>query len=236
MIVIKIILWTLLALLILIALALAVPTRVYFRLTDDIFLQVRYLFLKITIPISDKEKEKKPKKKKKPKKDKKAKKAAASEKKASEAVASKKGRKKEKKKKEPNKAVNWLKRLHSKGGVSAIIGAFKRIASLAGNILKPIFTHLKFRELNIDITVASDNAADTAINYGRLCAGVYPALTALLKIIKYDDYSVRIRPDFNKEKLEYDISAEIALVPWIAIGGALHALVRLVIFRVKGEL
>ena len=103
-------------------------------------------------------------------------------------------------------------------------------------MLKPIFRHIKFRQLNIDITVASDNAADTAINYGRLCAGVYPALSVILNVIKYDDYKVNIRPDFDKSELEADISAELSLIPWIALAGALTALVRFIGFKIKGEL
>ena len=233
MIVLKIILWVLLALLLLIAAALAVPTRVFVRYTDEVFLQIRYLFLKITIPITEEQKaQKKPKRNKKEEKEKKT----DTEKTSAEDKKSNKDRKEKKdKKKKQNPVVKWLKSLYNKGGVDAIITAFKDIASLAGNVLKPIFKNLRLRRLDIDITVAADNAADTAINYGRLCAGVYPALTLLLKIMKYDRYSVNIRPDFDKKALETDICAEIALVPWVVIGGAVHALVRAVGFKLKGE-
>ena len=264
MIVIKIILRVLLALLIIIAAALAVPTRVYIRYTNEVFLQIRYLFLKITIPITDEQKAQKEnntpplikkikgiiKKKEKPggakektsgdtdkgktvKQDKKTF-AAKKEKAGSKKRAPKE--KKAKKKKKPNPIIKWIKGLYKKGGVDAIIEAFKKIASLVGTVLKPIFKNIRLKQLNIDITVASDNAADTAINYGKLCAGVYPALTVILSVMKYDDYSVAIRPDFNKKDLEPDISAEISLIPWIAIGGAVHALFRFINFKVKGEL
>ena len=225
MIVIKIILWTLLALLVIIAAALAVPTRIYVRYAEEITLQVRYLFLKFTIPVTE---EQKAKKQKKPKKEKK-KKPQKEEKSGSQ--KDKKG-----KKKKPNAAVKWLKTLYRRGGVDAITEAFKKLASLAGNVLKPIFRHLRLRSLDINIIVAADNAADTAINYGRLCAGIYPALTVLLSVMKYDDYSVDIRPDFDKTALEPDIAAEVSLVPWIAIGGAVQALVRFLIFKIKREL
>lgn len=238
MIVVKIILWTLLALLILIALALAVPTRLYVRYTNEVFLQVRYLFLKFTIPLTDEQKAKK--KPKKPKKEKK-KKSDSAEKNAARTSDtknkdSKSKNKKDGKKKKPNPVVKWLKKLYNKGKVDAIITAFKDIASVAGTLLKPIFKNLRLRQLHIGITVASEDAADTAINYGRLCAGVYPALTILLNIMKYDDYSVDIRPDFDKKSLETDISAEISLVPWVVIGGAVHAVVRLAGYKLKGEI
>lgn len=238
MLIIKIILRVLLALLILIALALAVPTRLYVRYNGEIFLQVRYLFLKITIPVTDEQKAAR-----KPKKPKKSKKGADKdgtggdkEKNKAEKNGADGKNKDKKKKKKPNPVVKWLKSLYNKGGVDAIISAFKKIASLVGSVLKPIFKTLKLRHLNIDITSASDNAADTAVNYGRLCAGIYPALTVILSVVKYDDYTVKIRPDFDKKELEADISTEISVIPWAAIGGAVCALVRFIGFKIKGEL
>ena len=234
MIVVKIILWTLLALLLIVAAALAVPTRLFVRYTGEPTLQVRYLFLKFTIPVTEEQKARKPVKQKK----KKAGKNKKTESGAKKSVDSggKVRKKGGEKKKKPNAAVKWLKGLYRRGGVEAITEAFKRLASLAGNVLKPVFRHLRIRRLDINIIVASEDAADTAINYGRLCAGVYPALTVLLSVMKYDDYSVNIRPDFDKKALEPDISAEISLVPWIALAGALHELVRFVVFKIKREL
>lgn len=260
MIVLTVILRILLALLIIIAAALAVPVGLYVRYNGDIFLQVRYLFLKINIPLTEDQKEQKNRKKHifqrggKTKQDSAAVKEKSSsdtdkrtakaseepsdkkgEKKRSKTAADKRKSKKQKKKKE-NPALKWVKALYKKGGVDAITEAFKKIASLAGNVLKPIFKNIRLRSLDIDITAASDNAADTAINYGKLCAGIYPALSVILNIVKYNDYTVNIRPDFDKKELEADISAEISLIPWIALAGALHALVRFIGFKVKGEL
>ncbi len=230
LIAVKIIWWTLLALLILIALALAVPTRLYVRYAEEITLQVRYLFLKINVPVTEEQKarQQSKKKKKKPK-------PSEKEEKTKKAEKGNKQDKKDKKKKS-NPVVKWLRGLYKKGGVDAIIEAFKKIASLVGNVLKPIFRHIKLRSLKINVVVASDNAADTAVNYGRLCAGVYPALTVILSVVKYDDYTVNICPDFDKTALEPDISAEISLVPWAAVGGAIHALVRFIAFKIKGQL
>ena len=251
MAVIGIILKILLAILLLIAAALAVPTRVYFRYADDIFLQIRYLFLKINVPLTEEQKASASKKKKikktiKPKKNKipdkknEQKNSYSSDSTVKSAKSDNKKEKKlknkNKKAKKPNPVVKWLKGLYKKGGADAIIEAFKKIASLAGNVLKPIFKNLRIRRLDINIISASEDAAEAAINYGKLCAGVYPALTVLLNIMKYDDYSVSIKPDFDKKAFEADISVEISLVPWVVIAGAVHAAIRFVKFKIKGEL
>ena len=235
MIVIKIILYILLALLVVITLALAIPARLYVRYNGDIFLQLRYLFLKITIPVTEEQKAEQEKKKRR-KNPKAAEKKAAKKQAEKAAKKAEKRKKGAKKKKKPNPVVKWLKSLYNKGGVDAIITAFKRIASLVVGALRPLFRTLKLRHLSIDIISAADNAADAAINYGRLCAGVYPALSLILGVVRYDDYKVNIRPDYDKKALEADISTEISVIPWAAVGGALCALVRFIGFKIKGEL
>ncbi|MBQ1388680.1 MAG: DUF2953 domain-containing protein [Clostridia bacterium] len=231
MIVLKIILWTLLAVLVIIAAALCVPTRLFIHYADDIILQIRYLFIKINIPITEEQKAARAKKRKRKIKAKPAKKVPEDNKKAI-----KKNKKTKNKKNKPNPAVKWLKGLWKKGRVEAITNAFKRIAELVGGLLKPIFKTFRIRRLDILIISASDNAADTAINYGKLCAGVYPALSIILNIVKYNDYNVNIYPDFDKKELEVDITAELSLIPWAVVFGAVKALVGFLRYKIRGEL
>ena len=54
----------LLAVLLILAAALTVPVRVYVRYTNEIFLQIRYLFLKFNIPITEEQKDSQNQKKK----------------------------------------------------------------------------------------------------------------------------------------------------------------------------
>lgn len=243
--------------LIIIAAALAVPTRLFVHYTDDIYLQIRYLFLKINIPINEeqkaaqqKKKSEKPRRfgKKKPDEQSQNKgpaerntllksraKAADGTRKRGKPPGTQK-RKKPKKPKKTNPILKWLKGFWKKGRLEAIITAFKRIAELVSGLLKPIFQSLRIRTLNIDIAAASDNAADTAVNYGKLCAGIYPALAVILNVVKYDDYNINIRPDFNKTEMEADIAAEVSLIPWAAVIGAVKALVGFVKYKLRGEL
>ena len=116
------------------------------------------------------------------------------------------------------------------------MNAVKEIAKLAVTFLKPIFKHLKIKDLDMDIVVAFEDAADTAVKYGYACAGIYPSLAVLLKIMKYKKYSVNIRPDFDKKSPEINVFLELTLVPWFVVFGAVHALVDFLILRAKGEL
>lgn len=244
MIVIKIVLWILLAILIIVFLALFVPVYVTVKYTDDIYVYIKFLFLKINVA-GDK---KTPKKKKKPKKIKASKTKSVSNKKVTASKKTKntevsKGkkqiwnRKKEKPpKKQENAVVKWIKKTFHKKGLSGLLNAFKEIAKLTGTFLKPVFEHITIKKLDVNVTVASDNAADTAVNYGYFCAGMYPAIEVILQVMKYDDYSVIIVPDFDKKNPEFDVTAVLFLVPWFVVVGAVKAFGKFLVLKRKGKL
>lgn len=266
MIIIKIILWVLLAVLLIVAMALVIPLRVQVRYADDITVVLKYLFLKFTV-VGDKE-EKKPKRKfflkKKTVKNKKDNKAVNDDKdtvskkktdntnktiknknisdtddKSGKIDNKKKSDKKSKKKseeKKENAVLKWVKTTFKEKGLNGLLNAFKEIARLAGNLLKPIFKHIRIKHLDLNVTVAFDNAADTAVYYGYFCSGIYPALAILLRVMKYDDYSVNIVPDFDKTEPEFDVYADLAVLPWWIVFGAVHALVNYLILKNKGKL
>lgn len=258
MIIIKIILWTLLAVLLLIILALAVPVRAAVRYNNEITLVIKYLFLKIPIDLDgEKKKDKKNKKAKKSKKlspkkktggDKKAaaaKDAPKIENRKSVSPANNDGKskvktknkksKKDKPPKKENAAVKWFKKTFKERGIKGVINVLKEFARLAMTFLKPIFKHIRLRRIDLDVTVAYEDAADTAVNYGYICSGVYPALSVLLRVMRCGGYSVNIRPDFNKKELEFDVFAEISLVPWFVVFGAVHALFDFIVLKIQGK-
>lgn len=264
MIVIKIILWILLAVLLIVFLALSIPVRAEFIYnSSEMKLIVKYLFLKFPLDFgSDEEAEEKNKnssnenkkgktdereEKNKSKKTENAEETVISEKKVDKTGETKKTEKKKsdskkrnsKSKKEPkkeNKVLKWFKTTFKERGLKGLINALKEIAGLAETFLKPIFKHIKLKNLDMNITVASEDAADTAINYGYACAGIYPSLSILLNIVKYKKYNVNIAPDFDKKKTEIDLIAELVIVPWFVIFGAVHALVNFLVLRSKGKI
>ena len=158
-----------------------------------------------------------------------------SQKNGNEKKPDKKSKKQSEKKKE-NAAVKWVKTTFKEKGLNGLLNAFKEIAKLAGNLLKPIFKHIRIKQLDLNVTVAFDNAADTAVYYGYFCSGIYPALAILLRVMKYDDYSVNIVPDFDKKEPEFNVYADLSVMPWSVVFGAVHALVNYLILRSKGKL
>ena len=251
LLIIKIILWALLAVLLIVILALFIPVAVEIRYNDDVFVTVKYLFLHFLVVGGDnkekpKKKEKKPSRKKKQPAKKKdtaaSKKTVVSENPKNSkgnTVKKTKEKKSKKKKKEPkddNIIVKWIKNTFKKKGLEGLLNAFKEIARLAGNLLKPIFKHIRIKKLDLNVTVAFEDAADTAVKYGYFCSGIYPALAVLLRVMKYDDYNVNIVPDFDKKSPEFDVLVELKLLPWFVVAGAVKTLINFLILRSKGKL
>ena len=264
MIVIKIILWILLAVFLIVFLALAIPVRASFIYnSSEMKLIVKYLFLKFPIDFgSDEEAEEKSEKKKSENNQKINKTAEERETTISKKTVSEEqtvieekttdrngstkkpeNKKKDKKKakskknaKEENKVLQWFKITFKERGLNGLISVLKEIAGLAVTFLKPVFKHIKLRNLDMNITVAFEDAADTAVRYGYACAAIYPSLAVILKIVKYKKYNVNIAPDFDKKQPEIDLAAEISLVPWFVVFGAVHAFVNYLVLRSKGKL
>lgn len=146
----------------------------YAEYDEELRVLVRIGFLKIQLA-PQKPKKEKPKKKA-PKKQKKQKKKTA-----------------EPKEKKPS----FIKQLHKEHGITGIINIVQRLAELVVGALKGVFSHLIVTELTVKIEVSGEDAADSAIKYGRVCAALFPALGAITKIVKVKHYNVNVTPVFS---------------------------------------
>lgn len=61
-----------------------------------------------------------------------------------------------------------------------------------------LFKKLIFEKLFVDIKICGSNAAYTAIEYGGVCAAVYPVVSFISTNAKTDIKAVNISPDFNE--------------------------------------
>ncbi len=214
MIVLKIILWIIAAVRFLVVLLLSVPVGADIQYKDKAYIKLRYGF--VSIPLDSLmsfakrftgKKSKKPKKKKEPPK--------------------------QKQEKKENSTLEAIKKLLSEKGLSGILNIISQGAKVAGDTSKYFIKHVKLHGLKISITVATGDAADTAIKYGYVCGAVYPALSVVRNAVKYDDYSVNITADFDKDKYDIDCAARITIVPWFLIFSAVKAIVG--IARMKSD-
>ena len=126
-------------------------------------------------------------------------------------------RKKEKKiKKDENKNSknNKIRGIIKEKGLSGFLQLIKKLLSMAFGILKVFFKHLHVDSFSLNIMVAEEDSASTAVKYGTVCSIVYPALNIIFKNLYKETYSVIIYPSFieHKSKVTLKMKAHIKLI------------------------
>lgn len=93
-----------------------------------------------------------------------------------------------------------------------------------------VLRHVAVRRLQVSITVLEEDAQQTAVQYGRVCAFCGGALAVLENCLNVKHADIRVTPDFSRdgaqEKGEAHASVKISLLPIIALAGGVRALVR----------
>ncbi len=184
-----------------------VKLRFEAQYNEKLELKLRVLFLSFSLlPLK---KKKKPEKEKVPKK--------------------KKETDKNKRKKPSN-----IKKLSDKKGVDGLVSMLIELSELAGTTLKKIFEKVVIETLNVDITVVGDDAADTALKYGKLCGVFYSAVAIICGVAKCEEYHLNVTPNFDDEaKPDVKAYSKFHIRTFYVLKYALSALVKLLVIRYK---
>lgn len=96
------------------------------------------------------------------------------------------------------KEDNFFKKTYKQKGLLGSIRYFSEILMLLLKKLWFVVKRLKFTRFKLHITVATDNAASTAIEYGRICSAVYPILAFLQTNADFKSKEVNVSTNFGK--------------------------------------
>ncbi len=165
---------------------------------EEFYLDVQWLFVKIKILPA----KKKDKKDKKPKKEKKKKEPKPKEEKPVDENLTEDVEKKD----------NIFVRFYKNQGFDGVVQLIKNVAYSLSKMMKSFNKHLVLRKLYLWMTVSEDqNAAETAIAYGKLCQTVFPAMSYICNTMTVKNYDVQIEPDFlgSKNKAEFAFSVSV---------------------------
>lgn len=115
----------------------------------------------------------------------------------------------EKEGKKKSEKQNFISRIFKeKGTVGGIRFCFAVIKSALSRIIR-VIRKIKIKKLALNITVASDDAATTAVSYGAVCAAVFPVIALIKENTKIGVEEVNVSTDFDK--LSPEISAAVSL-------------------------
>lgn len=160
---------------------------------DEFKLNVKWLFLKIDIfPAKKKDK---PKKEKAPKE---KKEKPADEKVTEETPTEKK--------------ENIFVKFYNNQGFDGVIQLINNVGKALGKLMHSFKKHIVLRELYLWMTVTGGcDAAETALEYGRICQKVFPAISFICTNLTVKKYDVEFEPDFlgNKNKAEFAFSVSV---------------------------
>lgn len=112
--------------------------------------------------------------------------------------------------KRENKVTTFFKKLKAKYG---FLGAFKLLLNFLRDLIphiKQLLKHIKFRKVMLNITVAENDAAKTAIEYGSVCGIVYPLLSGLQAVTDIKYKKINISSDFESVNSSAEVSGIIS--------------------------
>lgn len=216
MLALKIIGFVLLGLLALVAILLLVPVRFRVRYAEELSATLWVLFVPIRLA---------PKKEKPDKPDKPKKKTPAKAEKAE----------KPKKKKKDVLSLKQHAADLKENGMAAAIEWLKEIAGYVLKAADRLLAAVTVTNLFARVDIAGEDAAQTALTYGKICGAAYPALGVVESKLKVKKQDVRIAPAFCLENTRFGFEVRLKISVWRVAVAALILLVQYIKMPTVGE-
>lgn len=187
---------------------------------DETFtLDIKWLFIKLRIYPEDEEKRAK----------KEAKKAEKDQKKK---ISKQEKPKKEKTEESASPKSNIFKDFYNNQGFAATVNLIRTAAAQLGGFLKGVYRAFVIENLTVLLKVsAGDDAAQTAVKYGKVCSAVYPAMGFICSNMKVKQYDVNVVPDFISAENTATFKLSLSVRP-IKLTNAVIVLAFRLIFKV----
>ena len=110
-----------------------------------------------------------------------------------------------------------------------LLGAIKYFCGILQIVLKKLWwivKRLKFRKFKLDLKVATPDAAQTAIHYGKICAAVYPVLSLLQTNADFKPSEINVSADFENQKSEFAVAINVTTRLFFCLVAVFSALIQ----------
>ena len=114
----------------------------------------------------------------------------------------------------------------------------KELAQLLTEAVKDFLRHANVKELELRLTAAGEDAADTAVKYGYACSVVYPVVSMITALSGCKNYKVSVIPGFREKESSVFCYIKIRFGPIFLVASgfkALHKYFKLVLNQKKVE-
>ncbi len=103
-----------------------------------------------------------------------------------------------KKEKKPNPLLQQVKKYKEAEGLSGLLTLAKDLLKATGTRFGKLLKHIKLKDFDLYVLVGGGkDAAEIAILYGEVCAGVYPAVSVLLGLTNCKSPHGRVSVDLD---------------------------------------
>ena len=126
------------------------------------------------------------------------------------------------------KKDNIFKTFYENQGFDGVIELVNNAATDLGKMFSSFKKHIVLRELYLWMTISSGDAAQTALDYGRICQKVFPALSFICTNLTVKKYDVEIEPDFLGLKNKAQFAFSVSIRPIFFINAIIVLALRLV--------
>ena len=109
-------------------------------------------------------------------------------------------------------------------GFFGFLKILKQVAEILLDSAKKVLKKVHISSFDLYLLVASESAAQTAVNYGKVTALVGSVEAVLLRNVNQGNYHIEVIPGFNETESKVDFSSKIYFFPISMFGIALNAL------------
>jgi hypothetical protein len=110
--------------------------------------------------------------------------------------------------------VQELVELLKQDDLAAVLSYLQELAEILTHTATRLLRGVTMHRLELQMLVATDDVAETAQKYGKVCGIVYPAVAAIEGVVRVRRRRLRIEPNFLLEKSAVRFDISIGMTVW----------------------
>ena len=128
------------------------------------------------------------------------------------------------------KKENIFVKFYNNQGFDGVIQLLNNVGNALGKLMHSFKKHIVLREIYLWMTVTGGcDAAETALEFGRICQKVFPTLSFICTNLTVKKYDVEIEPDFLGSKNTAQFAFSVSVRPIFILNALIVLVFRLLI-------
>lgn len=113
----------------------------------------------------------------------------------------------------PSDKQNKILTIIKEKGVVGFLKIIKELVKIVLKSTKKVYNKMHIDYVNLDLVIADEDAAKTALKYAQVTSFLGMATSALLDKVNIEKYNINVYPGFNQTQSKVDFYAKIHFFP-----------------------